>query len=592
MNWARRRAACVFWAAMLAAPARAATTRDSVQRTYWDEMMELQAARTLAFGSVLLEQRRYAEAAKEFARAVVSAPNDPTAHRALGIAYYWSGEVDRAQGEFEESLRLDSSNAQTLLLIGIAHAFKGDGPKALEAFQNAARLDGARADIQMNLGSIEESLGMIAQALVHFRRAVDLDGRQPLYRFQLGTLYGKLGRYEEAAAELQAAIRRYPDYQEAMLELGSLYDRMKRLKDAADMFKRAVRVKPKDSVARYLLARAQLLLGKEGAARDALREVFHLTPADLGEGLALSVSYGGAVATPSQARSGNTLGTAGGGAPAKGSSKGREPEPPAASPSGPLEVLAKNLERIPLDQDAVLKIDMAFLPRPKIVKAKTGEAPSSLKRALERVGKPPAASVVVARREYQLASGSEAQREAAIQKIVEDARQTMAGAPPDSETRFGMNLAFTGKARSGGGRPSGEKRSSVSYNPHDVGNDLGLWVMGTGWMAMIEQTLTTSGERIEHPDDAAWWVLEGIGFSILGNGAEAADAFAHALERNVNDELAHLGRGVARVIVGDEKGAIESYRRVLEINPKNRAASDGLRWLLRGPAGKGGSHGA
>jgi Flp pilus assembly protein TadD len=209
-----------------------------------------------------------------------------------------------------------------------------------------------------------------------------------------------------------------------------------------------------------------------------------------------------------------------------------------------------------------------------------------LKQALERAGKVPPATVLAARREYTLEAGSPAQREAAIKRVVDDLRKAMAEAPPDAETRFGMNLNFTG--RTSAAPRADSKASSVSYNPHDVGNDLGLWVMGTGWMSLVEEVLTPKGEPVSHPDSAPWWVLEGIGFSIMGDSERAQGAFARALELDPNDELAHLGRGVALVIAGDEAGAAKAYARALEINPKNRAAADGLKWLQRGSALKGG----
>ena len=34
-------------------------------------------------------------------------------------------------------------------------------------------------------------------------------------------------------------------------------------------------------------------------------------------------------------------------------------------------------------------------------------------------------------------------------------------------------------------------------------------------------------------------------------------------------------------MIGDETGAVAALRKALEISPKNKAAADGLKWLLR-----------
>lgn len=226
-------------------------------------------------------------------------------------------------------------------------------------------------------------------------------------------------------------------------------------------------------------------------------------------------------------------------------------------------------------------MDVAFLPKPKVVRKPVGELGSALKTELERSGKPPAGSVMGARREYRLPPGPTAERLAGIDKIVADVKSVLDSAPKDSETRLGMNLSFS--ELSSGPSASGGGQARVSYQPRDVGNDMGLWVMGTGWTALVEEILTPPGERMPHDGNAAWWIVEGIGHASMGKSRQAAEAFERALQLDDRSELAYLGLGVARVISGDEKGAAEAYRQALSINPVNRAASEGLQWLLREP---------
>lgn len=546
---------------LLAAPAWCAKTESGPRQTYWDRIMEAQAMRDMREGAVLLELKRYDEAVKHLARAAVQSPNDPTAHKMLGSAYYWTGRVDLAEVEFKEALRL-GPDAQGHLLMGIVQAWKGENEASYASFLKAAEFDPQRADIQMNIGSIEEGRGRYQEALERFRRAVELDGRHPLYRFQLGMAYKRLGRDEDAAAQLRKAVGEFSGYQDAILELGSLEERAGRPKDAADYFEKAMKIKERDVVARFRLARLLLASGKAEKARDVLRGAFRLTPADKGGGLALAVSYGG---RPSGAAKNSTP---------------TEP-PPADAAGGPLDVLARNLARIPLEQDAELEIDLAHIEKPKMVKREGGD--SSLKKALAEAGKVPS-PVSGGRRSFSIPAASPEERKAQIAKVLSDMKQALSEAPPGAETRLGMNLRFSDKpsSRAGGRGGDAAEKPKVAYQPRDVGNDLGLWVIGTGWMALIDEVLETPAPP--GADAALWDVVAGIGFSAMGDAGSAAASFEAALARDPGSELALLGRGVAMVIRGDEAGAVDAYKAALKANPKNKAAAEGLAWLERSPA--------
>ncbi len=551
---------------LLASGVRAAKTDPGPRQTYWDRIMEAQANRDMREGSVLLESHKYDEAVAKLARAAVQAPNDPTAHKMLGTAYYWTGKVDQAETEFREALRL-GPDAQAHLLLGIVQAWRGDNDAAYASFIKAAELDPKRADIQMNIGSIEEGREHLQEALRRFRRAVELDAQHPLYHYQLGMIYKRLGRDVEAGAELREAVKQFAGYQDAILELGSLEERGGSPGEAAEMFEKSVKLKDRDAVARFRLARLLIASGKREKAREVLRGVFRLTPADRGGGLALAVSYGGA---PSPRPSGKTPGEA----------RGEPPPDPGAG--GALEMVARNVARVPLDQDAVLQVDLAFMARPKLVRRENDEG-SALKRALEAAGKAPEQPVSGGRHEYTLPAATREERRAQIAKLLDDLKRAMAQAPADAETRVGMNLRFSDKPAAPSG-PAGDagKKPKVAYQPRDVGNDLGLWVMGTGWMALVEEVLDDPAPA--GADLALWQVVVGIGRMALGDAGGAASAFERALLVDQGSELAHLGRGVAMVIRGDEAGAIEAYKRALAINPKNKAAAEGLEWLNRAPA--------
>ncbi len=547
----------------------AKATPEPGQQTVWDQIMAAQSTRDLRRGYEHMHRRRYDAAIKEFAKAVVSNPSEPLGHLMLGSAYYWAGQIPMAEAEFREALRLDPKSAQGHLLMGIVHAWRGEGEPAYEAFQRAAALDPERADIQMNLGSMEETFGQYAKAMSHFRKAVLLEPQNPLYHFQMGMLYRRLGRDSDAIESLRLALKYFPQFEDALLELGAALERSGQNAEALEMFEKAVKLKARDAVARFRLGRAYLLGKDRRRARAVFADAFHLTPEDNQGGLALSVSYGGAPAPPKPGRDGKP----------PPDFRTQQPEYPQNT-TDPLEVLARNLERIPLDQEAQLQVEMAFVPKPKLTRAKVDETPSSLKKALAEAGRARPSAMGVDR-QFVLKASDAAGHDAQVRKIVKELRELMRQAPPDTDVRLGMNLRYVKPQEGAASRANSEERPKVSYQPRQVGNDMGLWVMGTGWMALVEEELPGPGEKPQHPDEADWWVSTGLGEAALGNGASALAAFNRAIELNPRDELAWLGRGVAMVESGREEEAVAAYRKALEINPKSRSARDGLKWLMR-----------
>ncbi|OGR49230.1 MAG: non-canonical purine NTP pyrophosphatase, RdgB/HAM1 family [Elusimicrobia bacterium GWA2_66_18] len=535
------------------------------QETIWDQIMAAQAQRGLRQGHRYLEEKKYDLAMQEIKRAVAGNPKDPLGRLLLGVAQYWSGAVDESIASYQAALALDPGNAQGHLLLGISHAWQGDASAAEAEFHRAVELDPARADAQMNLGSIRETFGDYPGALERFRLAVDLEKRNPLYRFQLGSLYRKLGRDADALEQFREAVKIESSYEDAMLEMGCAQERLKDAKGAIATLRRAVDLKPGDSVARMRLSRLYLAVGRPRKARAILAEAFHLTPEEGGSGLQLSVAYASGRKPASE--TGGPAGSA-------------EPEPAVElEPADPLSLFERNLRRVPLEQAAVMHMDAVFLPRPKLLKEGPKEG-SSLRRALARAGAGgDDAAPRAVRRDFILTASDAVAREKQVADIMGEMRQVMREAPPEADARLGMNLTFTRPVDAG--RSDGAAPSKVSYQPRQVGNDMGLWVIGTGWMALVAEVLPEPGEKAAFPEDADGWTAIGLAHATVGEGQRAMEAFLNATRLDLRSVPAWLGRGVAGVMTGDDAGAVSALRTVLAIDPKNKAANDGLKWLLR-----------
>jgi tetratricopeptide (TPR) repeat protein len=491
--------------------------------------MEEQSVINLRRGYALMGEQSYADAADVFYRAEQENPRDPMPHVLYGSALYWLGEPEKAGDEFDEALCLDPKNAMAFQLRGIVRARAGQYKDALSDFLSADKADPDRADVKMNAGSVYEATGDTDHALEYFRDAAELDAANPLYRYQLGMLYSRLGRYGEAEEQLSKAVSLFSGYEDALLELAVLKERDGDLPGAIKLYRRAISIKPRDSVARFRLAWALRKAGRAGEAAGALDGAFLLAPANEKGGISMGMAYAG----------------------------GRKKE---AQDQGQDSPFASALKKIPAGQSARIVVELLETPKAALTASGHGE---KMGGKLESVFRKPKVSYT--KREYFLPAASQKEREKKAAEIAGDVDKLMKGVSPANDVRFNFDIE-TGPPASA---ESDDKKKAM-YNPHDVGNDMGLWVMGDNWLdnvseAMDEMDAATPGQDLN--------ILRGLGYLLLGEHEMALDEFSG------DGVQAALGRSAALVEAGSEKKALAECLAALRLDPANKTALANKAWL-------------
>ena len=528
MNSATAKLLFLLLAACLPAPAGGVASAAG-HRTVWDRIMEDQSALNLKRGYALMEGENYPAAADEFFKAAQKNPASPWPRLLYGSALYWLGEPDKALGEFEEALRLDPANSMAFQLRGIVRARAGRLPEALEDFLAAERHDQARPDVKMNAGSVYAALGNRAKALDYFRAAAAAEPASPLYRFQLGLFYARSGRYADAAGQFEKAVSLFPEYEDALLELAVLRERDDRLGEAIRLYRRALAVKPRDSVARFRLAWALRKAGRAAEAAKALDGAFLLAPANEAGGISMALAYSGAQAAPA----------------------GPEPQGP----------LYSALAKVPPEQEARAVVELLETPKAVLQEAPAGEKLAG--RLRSAFNKP---KVGYTKREYFLPASSPEERRRRAAEIAAEADKLLKGVSAGSDARLNFSIDTSVPAAEGK-----RGKNKALYKPRDVGNDMGLWVMGDNW-------LDNAAEALDELEDAGSAdpgakLLKGLGYLLLGEPGAALEEFSGA------GAQAALGRAAAWVEAGDEAKALAECREALRLEPGNKTALANLAWL-------------
>ena len=126
-----------------------------------------------------------------------------------------SGDLDRAEQLFRETLRLAPRYAPALHLMGVVLLNRGNPQRALEMLQQAQAANPLNPEIYFQMGSAYSRSGKLTEALDTTGRALLLDDEDPRYHALLGDIYSKMNRAAEsrAARERATQIKTRGDYQ-------------------------------------------------------------------------------------------------------------------------------------------------------------------------------------------------------------------------------------------------------------------------------------------------------------------------------------------------------------------------------------------
>lgn len=144
-------------------------------------------------GAALLEQYRYAEAAKEFARVIELFPDWTAARFNLGVAYLNMQEdrqtVDKSREVFEEVLKADPKHLPALYCLGIYFQHSGQNDKAVEYFQRVAEADPKDPYVAYKCAEVLLAVGKSEEGTKMLERAVALDPGFVSATYRLATQY-------------------------------------------------------------------------------------------------------------------------------------------------------------------------------------------------------------------------------------------------------------------------------------------------------------------------------------------------------------------------------------------------------------------
>lgn len=156
-------------------------------------------------GLAYLDERRMADAAADFARALEINPELPEAYLARATVYLRTGRPADAEADLDRAIALEprygaAHHKRCLVRLGL-----GRLAEALQDCEKAETLTRLNHELFINLGVIYRQLGRRAEAEERYLRALEIAPRNPSGHYNYAILLLDSGRLSEARRHLEVA---------------------------------------------------------------------------------------------------------------------------------------------------------------------------------------------------------------------------------------------------------------------------------------------------------------------------------------------------------------------------------------------------
>ncbi|MDR3411446.1 MAG: tetratricopeptide repeat protein [Formivibrio sp.] len=217
------------------------------------------------------------DAAQTLQTLVANSPDNIQAHYALGVAFEKQGNLQRAEGEWREALRLDPDFPGSQRSIANAAMLQGDMNALEDATNQMIRLQPASPDgyALRALANINRSRFAIAEQDI--RRSIAVAPQSAFGYAQLGNLRLAQKQFSEAAIAYQDALDRNANSTDALRGLMNAYVAQKQIDRAIEVANAQILRSPANSSFYDLLGGALFHLKKDlGGAETALQKSVEL----------------------------------------------------------------------------------------------------------------------------------------------------------------------------------------------------------------------------------------------------------------------------------------------------------------------------
>ena len=223
----------------------------------------------LAFNFVELQD--FDNAKEMFKKCIILEPNNPYAHKDLGVLYLKMNCYDWAVDEMREAIELEDDVSEFHYALGVSYMMLSNFNDAKGEFITAINLEPENVDALAYLGYIYMHEQDYDKAQEVLTKAIKIEPDNFLAKTHLAKLYFTLKKYQTALELLKDVVEKTPD-DETMNMLGVCYLELKDYDCAMGIFYKLALQYPKNHILLYNLAKCEHECNKDKEAVEHLRQ--------------------------------------------------------------------------------------------------------------------------------------------------------------------------------------------------------------------------------------------------------------------------------------------------------------------------------
>jgi cellulose synthase operon protein C len=245
-------------------------------------------------GRVLMEEGKTSEAIQDLQKLTTDAADSLGAHYYLAEAYLQNRQLDQANNEFQQMLRLSPPNPPSPLalaaLVGL-NSSEGKYSVAQLYAQELVQENGNNPRAHLMLGESLLHLGQLKQAGDEFATAQKLTPNDPDVHVALASLDITQKKLPEADSEFQAAVHAAPANPAIVEDYAKFLVSEKELPKASALVTQYAAHNPNESDAHFLMGQIDILEKNDAAAVAETQKALQLNPKSAGAYLQLGQLY-------------------------------------------------------------------------------------------------------------------------------------------------------------------------------------------------------------------------------------------------------------------------------------------------------------
>ena len=260
---------------------------------WWDVLkLGVTAQRYAERGNIYLQQGDFKRAVGELEMAISGLNKDAHLWLNYGIAMLLNKQYSEAVAVLENTLIVIRDNENTArnpteladlkvqnhYNLGLAYYQSGQIEKAIAAYQKAIQLEPNFADAYGGLGIIYWRSGNLDDAIRHCQKAIKIAPENIEFHKNLTRIYWQKGMYDAAAVGYRIILELNPSDENALHHLGLILLSKQEYHEAVSCFQKVLQTNPDNALTHGALGTAYYKLGENDPAIHEFQEVLRLDP--------------------------------------------------------------------------------------------------------------------------------------------------------------------------------------------------------------------------------------------------------------------------------------------------------------------------